>query len=195
MQTREISLGSRLISRNLWHEVLMAMVMAGALWAAAARIPVPGTVIPITLQTLIAMLGALMLRPRVAVSGVLAYIAMGACGLPVFAGGASTAALVGPSAGYIFGYIPGVLISAWMQQRSRGVQLAVRCSMSFSAAVVGCIGVQYACGVIVQAAVLHLPLGAVAMSSLIFLPIDCGKALLATSIAVMCNPWCSGRTR
>ena len=40
------------------------------------------------------------------------YVAMGACGLPVFAGGASTLALVGPSAGFILGFVPAIAVTA-----------------------------------------------------------------------------------
>ncbi|MFZ1421119.1 MAG: biotin transporter BioY, partial [Bifidobacterium adolescentis] len=76
---------------------LFAVLLAAASMAGA--VPIPGTPVPITLQTFVVMLAALMLPWKQAGAAVLMYLAAGAAGLPVFAGGASTMALVGPSAG------------------------------------------------------------------------------------------------
>ena len=75
---------------------LFAVLLAAASMAGA--VPIPGTPVPITLQTFVVMLAALMLPWKQAGAAVLMYLAAGAAGLPVFAGGASTMALVGPSA-------------------------------------------------------------------------------------------------
>jgi biotin transport system substrate-specific component len=40
-------------------------------------------------------------------------------GLPVFAGGASTAALVGPTAGYLYGFVLGGMAMGWLCERGR----------------------------------------------------------------------------
>ena len=77
------------------------MLFAVLMWlaSAAGEISIPGTPVPITLQTFVMMQAGLMLSWRQAGSAVVLYLAAGAAGLPVFAGGASTAALFGPSAG------------------------------------------------------------------------------------------------
>ena len=51
-------------------------------------------------------------------AAVATYLAAGAVGLPVFAGGTSTLALVGPSAGFLFGFLPGVVVIALLRGKS-----------------------------------------------------------------------------
>ena len=88
--------------------MVLAFTLATAL-AAQVKIPVPGTPIPVTLQTAIVLLAGLSLgRTRGALSQAL-YIAAGALGLPFFAGASGMEALVGPSGGYLFGFI----LAAW----------------------------------------------------------------------------------
>ncbi len=62
--------------------------------------------VPITGQTLaVLLIGALLGSKRGALT-VVAYLGQGAMGLPVFAGGlAGTAVLVGPTAGYLVGFV------------------------------------------------------------------------------------------
>ena len=97
------SLARRIVAAS-WKPVLFAVLMW--LSAAAGEIPIPGTPVPITLQTFVVMLAGLMLPWRQAGAAVATYLAAGAVGLPVFAGGTSTLALVGPSAGFLFGFLP-----------------------------------------------------------------------------------------
>ena len=96
------SLVRRIVAAS-WKPVLFAVLMW--LSAAAGEIPIPGTPVPITLQTFVVMLAGLMLPWRQAGAAVATYLAAGAVGLPVFAGGTSTLALVGPSAGFLFGFV------------------------------------------------------------------------------------------
>ena len=88
------------LSNGKFGSTFKPVLFALLLWAASAagEIPVPGTPVPITLQTFVIMLAALMLPWRQAGAAIALYLAAGALGLPVFAGGASTLALVGPSA-------------------------------------------------------------------------------------------------
>ena len=81
------SLARRIVAAS-WKPVLFAVLMW--LSAAAGEIPIPGTPVPITLQTFVVMLAALMLPWKQAGAAMLMYLAAGAVGLPVFAGGAST---------------------------------------------------------------------------------------------------------
>ena len=58
--------------------------------SAAGAVPIPGHAgAQITLQTFVVMLAALMLPWKQAGAAMLMYLAAGAVGLPVFAGGAS----------------------------------------------------------------------------------------------------------
>lgn len=94
--------------RAITQRVLRSVVVIGAgslLMAAAAHVAVPFffTPVPFTLQTL-ALLGiALLIEPSLAFATMIAYLAEGACGLPVFAPGTfGAAALLGPSAGFLW---------------------------------------------------------------------------------------------
>lgn len=167
---------------------LFALLLWGA--AAAGEIPVPGTPVPITLQTFVVMLAALTLSWREAGSAVLLYLAAGAAGLPVFAGGASTAALLGPSAGFLIGFLPGAVVTALIKgradaaasQRSAGA-VALRLARLLFAAIVGCVIVVYAFGFAVQSAFTGAPLAAVALASMGFVAGDAIKAVVATLVA------------
>jgi biotin transport system substrate-specific component len=101
------------LAPTLWPTSLVrsiVLVLAGtALLTISAKIQVPFWPVPMTLQTLAVMLIAATYGSRLAVVTVLAYIAEGAIGLPVFANTppqiAGPAYLIGPTAGYIWGWV------------------------------------------------------------------------------------------
>ena len=99
----------------------MPVLFAVLMWlaSAAGEISIPGTPVPITLQTFVMMLAGLMLSWRQAGSAVVLYLAAGAAGLPVLAGGASTAALFGPSAGCLIGFLPAGIVTALLRGKAR----------------------------------------------------------------------------
>jgi len=72
---------------------------------ARVDVTVPGSPVPQSLQTLAVLAAGLALGPRWGLVAGLLYLAAGALGLPVFAGGASgLSALTGPTAGYLVGF-------------------------------------------------------------------------------------------
>jgi biotin transporter BioY len=62
------------------------------------------------------MIGALLGARRGCLT-VLSYIIEGAAGLPVFAVGAGPAVLLGPTGGYLFGFIPAVYITGRLAEK------------------------------------------------------------------------------
>lgn len=79
-----------------------AVVLIAAAIAVGALVAVPLWPVPMTLQSLAVVLGGALWGPIVGVAGVALYVAAGAAGLPVFAGGkAGMAALTGPTGGFI----------------------------------------------------------------------------------------------
>lgn len=72
--------------------------------AAFVRIPLPFTPVPVTLQTFVVLAAGIYLGGRDAAISQAGYLAMGAAGLPVFAGGAGVAHLFGATAGYLFAF-------------------------------------------------------------------------------------------
>jgi biotin transport system substrate-specific component len=85
----------------------LATVVVGSLllWA-SAKISVPVTPIPVSLQTFAVAALAAGFGWRVAVSTVLLYILEGLAGLPVFAYGGGIQYLMSPSFGFILGFVP-----------------------------------------------------------------------------------------
>jgi biotin transport system substrate-specific component len=70
--------------------------------AAQVAIPLPWSPVPLTGQTFAVLLSGALLGPRRAFAAQALYLAQGAAGLPVFAGGLGGAAvLLGPTAGYL----------------------------------------------------------------------------------------------
>jgi biotin transport system substrate-specific component len=75
--------------------------------SAQVAIPLPFTPVPVTLQTLAVFLAGALLGSRRGLTTVLLYIGEGLAGLPVFAGGgAGIGHLVGPTGGYLLGFLP-----------------------------------------------------------------------------------------
>lgn len=82
------------------------LVLSGSMVIAlAAHIQVPFWPVPATLQTLAIFAIAAAYGRNLAVLAVLAYLAEGAIGLPVFAKGGGLAYFAGPTAGYLAGFV------------------------------------------------------------------------------------------
>ena len=106
----------------------VGMVLAGTvLLAIAAKVQVPFWPVPMTLQTLVVLLIGAGFGARMAGATLLAYLAQGAVGLPVFATGAGLAYLAGPTGGYLAGFLLGAVFVGWAAGRglTRGLLPAV----------------------------------------------------------------------
>ncbi|MEX0349785.1 MAG: biotin transporter BioY [Paracoccaceae bacterium] len=102
--TRETVLGKAVIGSEAlgWKA---AMVLGGSLFiAVAAQISVPLWPVPITLQTLAILIVGLSFGSRLAAVTLLAYLAEGAVGLPVFAGGKNLA-MTSATIGFLVGFV------------------------------------------------------------------------------------------
>jgi biotin transport system substrate-specific component len=97
----------------------IVLVVAGtALLTLSAKIRLPLPYVPMTLQTLVVLLIGAAYGWRLGVTTVIAYLGEGAAGLPVFAGSVGgLAPLVGPTAGYLFGFVAAALITGWLSER------------------------------------------------------------------------------
>ena len=91
-------------SKRLMNISLVALF--AALTASGAFIAIPVGPVPIVLQNLFALLSGLILGPIMGGAAVALYLLAGTLGLPVFAGGtAGIAPLVGPTGGFLAGYL------------------------------------------------------------------------------------------
>ncbi|MDZ7710480.1 MAG: biotin transporter BioY [Roseovarius sp.] len=112
------------------------LVLGGSLFIAlAAQVSVPFFPVPLTLSTLAVLLVGLTLGSRLGAAAVLAYLAEGAMGLPVFAGGMNGAALVGPTAGFLYGFVGMAWLAGLAVERglARGVIPTAACGIVISA--------------------------------------------------------------
>ncbi|WP_169331233.1 biotin transporter BioY [Alloscardovia criceti] len=151
----------------------------------AGKISIPGTEVGITMQTFVLMLAALNLTQTEGVSAISSYIALGAMGLPVFAGGMSTLALIGPSSGFIWGFIPAFMISRFLISRvPESTSLTLQAVAYFFALIAGNILFLYACGVSVQAVITHMSWWTLMNASFGFIPLDIVKAVVAVSFTL-----------
>lgn len=145
-------------------------------------IPVFGNAVPITAQTLGVMLAGAVLGSWRGAAAVMVFLVLVLVGLPLLSGGNGGAGVfVGPSAGYLFGWILGAFVTGGIvhagHRRPNRWRTALGC-------LVGGILAIYAIGVPVQAVLTHLPLGATALSSTVFIPGDLLKAIVATLVTM-----------
>jgi biotin transport system substrate-specific component len=95
------------------------MALGTALLALSAKVNLPLPYVPMTLQTLVVLMIGAAYGWRLGSATVIAYLAEGAIGLPVFAGPVGgLAPLVGPTAGYLYGFVLAAFATGWLSQRS-----------------------------------------------------------------------------
>ena len=94
------------------------VVLAASLFIAiAAQISVPFFPVPMTLQTLAILTVGFVLGARLGTFALLAYLAEGALGLPVFAKAMNGAAFFGPTAGFLVGFVGMAFLAGLMTDR------------------------------------------------------------------------------
>jgi len=114
------TLGWTLWPQSTWRQKAM-FILAGSLVIALfaqISVPLPFSPVPITGQTFAVLLVGAMLGGRAGTVSVLAYLAEGIAGLPVFANGVSgPVALLGPTAGYLYGFVAAAFIVGKLCER------------------------------------------------------------------------------
>jgi biotin transport system substrate-specific component len=108
---------------RLFRNVLL--VIGGSLaLTLSAKIQLPFWPVPMTMQSMVALLIGLGFGARLGTLTILAYLAEGAAGLPVFAGmAAGPAYLLGPTGGYLFGFLLGGSFAGWAAEHGFGRDL------------------------------------------------------------------------
>lgn len=83
-------------------------------------IVIPVGVVPIILGNMFVILAGLLLGPVWGAISVAAYLALGAVGLPVFAGGkGGFVHFIGPTGGYLVSYLPAVVICGYISCKEK----------------------------------------------------------------------------
>lgn len=98
--------------------VLILIALGTALLTLSAKINLPLPYVPMTLQTLAVLLIGAAYGCRLGGVTLIAYLAEGASGWPVFAGPVGgLVPLIGPTAGYLFGFVAAAFITGWLSER------------------------------------------------------------------------------
>jgi biotin transport system substrate-specific component len=160
----------------------LILITAGTLFVAIlaqVKIPLPFTPVPLTGQTFAVLLVAAALGSRRGAASMALYIALGALGLPVFAGGAARMAyLSGATLGYLIGFVIAAYVIGLLAER--GLERNIRTSiLPF---LVGTV-IIYACGVAWLTALLGSFSKAVAAGMIPFVVGDIIK-LIAAALAL-----------
>ncbi|MPV86715.1 biotin transporter BioY [Ostreibacterium oceani] len=107
---------SMTITKTLTHTLLpqsihslpvqVGLAIAGSLLLTlSAKLSIPFIPVPFTMQTFAVLVIGMAFGWRLGASTVLFYLAQGALGLPVFATGAGIPYMVGPTGGYLIGFV------------------------------------------------------------------------------------------
>lgn len=181
MSSTETSAPAR--RRNPGRDIALIAIFA-ALIAVCSIISIPIGAAPITLQTFAVVLAGAVLGANRGFLAVLLYLAVGAIGLPVFAGGAAGLA---PFAGPTVGYLVAFPLAAWLTgfiverlPRGGAVKNAV---LIFLAILVANIVFVYTLGIAGLMWRAEMPFGAAFAVNLAFVPLDLVKMALAAIVA------------
>ena len=121
-----IDIDARTLAAALWVPNRTSVLLRGAVLAFAgslfvalcAQITVPLWPVPVTGQTFAVLSVGLVCGARIGAVALLLYLIEGAIGLPVFAGGkAGWAAVIGPSGGYIWGFVLAAALVGYLAER------------------------------------------------------------------------------
>lgn len=100
---------------NTWATSLFLIIAGSLLMTLSAKVTVPFYPVPLSMQTFVAIGLGLALGPVRGAAAILAYLAQGAAGLPVFAGtpqqGLGLAYMAGPTGGYLAGFVVAAFVA------------------------------------------------------------------------------------
>ncbi|MBC7346726.1 MAG: biotin transporter BioY [Clostridia bacterium] len=161
---------------------LVQVALFAALIAVLAQIaiPLPGGV-PITMQLFGIYLAGSLLGAKRGALALLAYLLLGIVGIPVFANGrAGIGVLLGPTGGYLLGFLVGTWVLGWLVERRPQAGYGW-----MSAAMVVATLIAYTLGTVQFVLITEMPLAAaLALTVVPFLPLDLLKILVAAGVAV-----------
>ena len=163
----------------------LAQIAVFAALIAALGLPgalsIGGAAVPITFQTLGVMLAGAILGARKGTLSVLLFIALVAAGLPLLSGGrGGLGVFVGPSVGYLVGWLLGAAVIGWATARLLP-RYPIVPALAWTA--LGGIVAIYLVGVPVFALITGTPLDVALIGSTVFLPGDLLKVVVTVLVA------------
>jgi biotin transport system substrate-specific component len=113
----EVEVLTSVPARRVFAVLTFALLTA---FSAHVSAPIPGTAVPVSLQTLMVLLSGMLLGPALGAATQSAYVIAGAAGLPVFAAGLGIPYLFGPTGGYLLAFPAAAAIAGAVAVRARG---------------------------------------------------------------------------
>lgn len=113
---------ARQVARPAAWRVPVTILLGSLLMILSAKLKIPFWPVPMTMQVFAVCLLAGLAGGRMAAAMMLTYLAYGVAGLPVFAnatqGGAGLISLLGPTGGYLAGFVVAAfIVGEWIQRR------------------------------------------------------------------------------
>jgi biotin transport system substrate-specific component len=165
--------------RNALARAILLIVLADTLLALSAHLQVPFWPVRLSMQSFVVLAIGIAYGRRLGALTVLAYLAEGAAGLPVFQAGVGLAYLAGPTGGYLLGFLLSALTVGALAERGALTRWALAVGVILLGEV--CI---YAPG-LAWLALLFGPSKAVAFGLTPFLSAE----LVKTALALALLPW------
>ncbi|MDP9837274.1 biotin transport system substrate-specific component [Neorhizobium huautlense] len=140
--------------------------------------------VPILVQSLGVILAGIVLGARGGAFSVLLLLTLVAIGLPVLSGGrGGLAVFVGPTAGYLIGFLPQAFVSGWIADKvvAKNVTGWKLYAGLFFGGVVGVL-INHALGITWLANFVGLSLADAVIGNMIFVPGDLAKAAIAAYV-------------
>lgn len=127
---------------NIWPQVgtswatkALVVLLGSIALTISAKLKVPFYPVPMTMQVFVVLALGLILGFRLGVATVLLYLAEGAFSLPVFAGtperGLGLAYMMGPTGGYLLGYLLAVAAVGWLAEWGWAKRLPEAVALAF----------------------------------------------------------------
>ena len=170
---------------------MVQIALCTALICVSAQLAIPLPIgVPFTLQVLMVMLTALILRPLYSVISLLLYVLLGVVGLPVFSGAKSgIGTILSPTGGFIIGFVLAAffvsLLKGVLGRKLGGKLTVVRCIIV--TVIIG-IPVMYIPGIALYMVYTGADLvSAIVTLTSVFILLDIAKCVIASLIAVPLN--------
>lgn len=167
-------------TKDLVYVALFAALTAALGLFPPVTIPVVG--VPITAQSMGAMLAGSVLGARRGGLSLLLFLVLVAVGLPLLAGGrGGFGVFLGPSGGFLLSWPVAAFVIGWLFERAW-----TRMNLAYAVGIilVGGIGVVYLIGIAWLGAVTGMPVAKAATASAAFIPGDIVKVVLSALVAV-----------
>lgn len=163
------------------------IALCTALMCIAAQISIPLPIgVPFTLQVMMVILIALILKPVYALISQVLYTLLGIVGLPVFTGGRSgLGTILSPTGGFIIGFLIAVFLVSLLKGKNESKYAVAR---YIAVSVLVGIPAMYIPGIAMYMIYVNTDLlSAIATLTSVFILIDLAKCVIASLIAVPLN--------